>query len=123
MIRIVIVDHHAVYRKSLRLILEQQHDISVIADAGDGLAAVELVKVHKPDVLLLGTGLSTILAVQGATILGGLLRLIPLTGITMPFFSYGGTAAVTDFIILGLLGLVSAERGVAYESADGQGSL
>lgn len=52
MIRIVIVDKHAVYRKSLRLILEQHPDMSVIADAGDGLAAVELVKLHTPDVLL-----------------------------------------------------------------------
>lgn len=71
--------------------------------------------------LLLGTGLATILAIQGATILGGLLRLFPLTGITMPFFSYGGTAALTDFMILGLLGLISAERGRAVEPADGAG--
>lgn len=67
--------------------------------------------------LLLGTGLTTILAVQGATILGGVMRVIPLTGVTMPFFSYGGTAAVTDLTIIGLLGLVSAGRGDGHDPA------
>jgi cell division protein FtsW len=61
--------------------------------------------------LLLGTGLTTILAVQGATILGGVFRVVPLTGVTMPFFSYGGTAAVTNLVIVTLLALVSAGRG------------
>ncbi|MDI6871344.1 MAG: FtsW/RodA/SpoVE family cell cycle protein [Bacillota bacterium] len=67
--------------------------------------------------LLLGAGLTTILAVQGATILGGVTRVIPLTGVTMPFFSYGGTAAVTDLLIMALLGLVSAGRGKGHEPA------
>lgn len=67
--------------------------------------------------LLLGAGLTTILAVQGATILGGVMRVIPLTGVTMPFFSYGGTSAVTDIAIVGLLALLSAGRGEKYESA------
>lgn len=69
--------------------------------------------------LLLGTGLTSILAVQGATILGGVMRVIPLTGITMPFFGYGGTAAVTNLLIIGLLWGLSAGRGAAYEPPDG----
>lgn len=67
--------------------------------------------------LLLGAGLTTILAVQGATILGGVMRVIPLTGVTMPFFSYGGTAAVTDLAVVALLALVSAGRGKGDEPA------
>lgn len=67
--------------------------------------------------LLLGVGLTTILAVQGATILGGVMRVIPLTGVTMPFFSYGGTSAVTDLAIVGLLGLLSSGRGMNHEPA------
>jgi cell division protein FtsW (lipid II flippase) len=72
--------------------------------------------------LLLGAGLTSILAIQGATILGGVLRIVPLTGVTMPFFSYGGTAAVTDLAIVALLALVSAGRGEQDELARGPGS-
>jgi cell division protein FtsW (lipid II flippase) len=41
--------------------------------------------------------------VQTLIIVGGVLRLIPLTGITLPFISAGGSALLTNFIIIGLL--------------------
>ncbi|HET7035269.1 MAG TPA: FtsW/RodA/SpoVE family cell cycle protein [Thermomicrobiaceae bacterium] len=52
---------------------------------------------------LLAAGLTTILAVQTLIIVGGVLRLIPLTGITLPFISAGGSALLTNFIAVGLL--------------------
>ncbi len=57
---------------------------------------------------LMAVGLTTILAVQTFIIVGGNLRLIPLTGITLPFISYGGSSIVMNFLIVGLLLRISA---------------
>lgn len=56
---------------------------------------------------LLAVGLTTILALQTLIILAGNVRLIPLTGITLPFISAGGSSLLTNFIIIGLLLRVS----------------
>ena len=57
---------------------------------------------------MLAVGLSTILGLQTLIILGGATGMIPLTGITLPFISYGGSSLLTNFIIIGLLLRVSA---------------
>jgi cell division protein FtsW (lipid II flippase) len=59
---------------------------------------------------LLAAGLTTILAVQTLVIIGGNLRLIPLTGITLPFISYGGSSVIVNFLIIGLLLRISAGK-------------
>lgn len=52
---------------------------------------------------LLAVGLSTILGLQTLIIIGGTTRLIPLTGITLPFISAGGSSLIVNFLIVGLL--------------------
>jgi cell division protein FtsW (lipid II flippase) len=52
---------------------------------------------------LLAVGLTSTIAIQALIIMGGNLRIIPLTGITLPFVSYGGSSLLANFIILGLL--------------------
>jgi cell division protein FtsW (lipid II flippase) len=56
---------------------------------------------------LLAAGLSFGFALQTFIIVGGVLRLVPLTGITLPFVSYGGTSIVANFAMVALLLLVS----------------
>jgi cell division protein FtsW (lipid II flippase) len=56
---------------------------------------------------LLAVGLTFAFALQTFIIVGGILRLIPLTGITLPFISYGGSSVVANFVLLAGLMLVS----------------
>jgi cell division protein FtsW (lipid II flippase) len=56
---------------------------------------------------LLAGGLSFGFALQAFVIVGGILRVIPLTGITLPFVSYGGSSVVANFILVAGLLLVS----------------
>lgn len=56
---------------------------------------------------LMAAGLTFGFALQTFIIIGGILRLIPLTGITLPFISYGGSSVVANFILLAGLLLVS----------------
>ena len=63
----------------------------------------------RPFSKLFAAGLATIIGLQTVIILGGVTRAIPLTGITLPFVSYGGSSLVANFVVLGLLLRVSDE--------------
>ncbi len=52
---------------------------------------------------LLATGLTTLIGVQALIILAGVTRVLPLTGVALPFVSYGGTSVVANYVLLALL--------------------
>ena len=56
-IRILLADDHTIIRSGLRLLLEQQPDFKVVAEAADGREAVELVSRHHPEVAVLDIGM------------------------------------------------------------------
>jgi len=56
-------------------------------------------------------GLSVMLGIQTFIITGGVTKLIPLTGITLPFISFGGSSMITTFIALGILQAISGIKG------------
>jgi cell division protein FtsW (lipid II flippase) len=52
---------------------------------------------------LLAGGLAAVIALQALLITGGVTRLVPLTGVTLPFVSYGGSSLLANFVAIGLL--------------------
>ena len=56
---------------------------------------------------LLSSGMTSLLCFQTFLIIGGATKLIPLTGVTLPFISYGGSSIIINFVIIGILQWVS----------------
>jgi peptidoglycan glycosyltransferase len=81
--------------------------IAFLLMSGAGLSVA--VKAQRPFENLLATGLTTILGVQAFVIMGGVTRLLPLTGVTLPFVSYGGSSLIVLMAAIGLLLSVSRE--------------
>ncbi len=67
---------------------------------------------------LLAAGLTSVLALQALIIVAGITRLLPLTGVTLPFVAYGGSSLVANYILVGILMRLSNDtRGASPTSA------
>jgi peptidoglycan glycosyltransferase len=74
---------------------------------GSGLRIA--IRTDQPFEKLLAVGLTTLIGVQAFIIIGGVTRLLPLTGITLPFVSYGGSSLVANYVLIALLLRISDE--------------
>ncbi len=72
---------------------------------------------------LLAVGLVSVIALQSFIIMGGVTGLIPLTGITLPFVSYGGSSLLANYIILGLILIISHKGASEMTRRRGKGAL
>ena len=72
--------------------------------------------------MLLGYGTVAMLGIQTFMITGGVIKLIPLTGVTMPFLSYGGSSMLSCMVMIGILHGISGKQQVeTKESMQGKG--
>ncbi len=76
---------------------------ALLVRTGFGIAA----RANSDFTALLATGLVGVIAIQVTAITAGVVRLLPLTGITLPFVSYGGSSMTSNFILLGILGAIA----------------
>ena len=64
----------------------------------------------EPFAVMLSAGVAIAIGLQAILIIGGVLRLLPITGVTLPFISYGGSSLVTSFVGLAFIVLLSRAR-------------
>jgi len=90
--------------------------IAYLLIAGSGLRVA--VRSQRSFSKLLATGLSLLLVVQVFVVVGGITRLIPVTGITLPFVSYGGSSLVSNYILLAVLLRISNDNATEQALAE-----
>ena len=67
---------------------------------------------------LLATSLSALIGIQAFIIIGGVIRIVPLTGITLPFVSYGGSSLVSNYVLIALLLRISHDGAMRPDLGD-----
>ena len=106
MIRVLIVDDHQVVREGLRFVLEQEPDVEVVGEAGDGLAALEAIRKLSPDVVLLDMMMPVL---DGKRVLDALRAGEPGPAVVV-LTSYTGDDEAIDAVRAGRLVLSAEER-------------
>jgi cell division protein FtsW (lipid II flippase) len=90
--------------------------VAFLLIVGAGLRAAQSAKSEFSK--LTATGLTVIIGFQAFFIIGGVVRLLPLTGITLPFVSYGGSALIANYILIALLMRISDEGATNVDAAE-----
>ena len=75
-----------------------------------------MLRVRHNFLILIGIGIVNILGIQVFLIIGGVIKLIPLTGVTLPFISYGGSSMIVSLFMIGLLQFVANYMEAEIES-------
>jgi len=102
-IRVVLADDQALLRKGFRMILEAEDDITVIGEAADGAAAVRLVELYEPDVVLMDVrmpSLDGIEATRSINALGSLSNVLILTTFDLDEYAFSALRAGASGFLL-----------------------
>jgi DNA-binding NarL/FixJ family response regulator len=102
-IRVVLADDQALLRKGFRMILEAEEDMSVVGEAADGLAAVRLVELYAPDVVLMDVrmpSLDGIEATRSITASGSLSHVLILTTFDLDEYAFSALRAGASGFLL-----------------------
>ncbi len=81
--------------------------VAFVLIVGSGLRIA--LRADQPFEQLLAAGLTVIIGLQAFIIIGGVTRLVPLTGLTLPFMSYGGSSLLANYVLLAMLIRVSED--------------
>lgn len=122
MIRVVVVDDQGMMRAGLRLLLENEEDISVVAEAADGVAGLDAIGLHAPDVALVdirmpeldGIALTRALVAAGART-----RVLVLTTFDLDEYVFDALRAGASGFVLKDAPAEELLRGVRTLAADG----
>jgi two-component system, NarL family, response regulator DevR len=101
-LRIMLVDDHEVVRQGLRALLEAEADLEVIAEAGDGREAIDVARIHEPDVVVMDVRMPDMNGVEACR---GIRDLRPDTQVIM-LTSYSDDEALFKSIMAGAAGFV-----------------
>ena len=101
-LRIMLVDDHEVVRQGLRVLLEAEADLEVIAEAGDGREAIDVARIHEPDVVVMDVRMPDMNGVEACR---GIRDLRHDTQVIM-LTSYSDDEALFNSIMAGAAGFV-----------------
>ncbi len=82
-IRILLADDHPVMRQGLRLLIQQEADMEVVAEAENGLAAIELVRLHVPHVVLMDVSMPQLDGIKATRQIHAEFPVIQIIGVSM----------------------------------------
>jgi DNA-binding NarL/FixJ family response regulator len=102
-IRVLLVDDQALLRKGFRMILDEEPDIEVVAEAGDGESAVASTRDHRPDVVLMDVrmpGVDGIQATERIVASGTATRVLILTTFDLDEYAFAGLRAGASGFLL-----------------------
>src|SRR5690606_21975480 len=99
---ILLGDDHALVRRGLRLILDNEPDLTVVAEAGDGAEVIEQAKVHQPDIAILDIAMPRLTGLQAAREIS---RLSPQTRVLI-LTMYDNEQYVIEALQAGAVGYV-----------------
>jgi cell division protein FtsW (lipid II flippase) len=94
--------------------------IAFVLLVGTGLRIA--VRTTDPFDKLLAAGLTILIGIQAFIIMAGVIRLLPLTGVTLPFVSYGGSSLLSNYILLALLMRISDDTARRAEHVEARAS-
>jgi DNA-binding NarL/FixJ family response regulator len=102
-IRVVLADDQALLRKGFRMILEAEDDFSVIGEAVDGAAAVRLVELYQPDVVLMDVRMPTLDGIEATRVItasGSLTHVLILTTFDLDEYAFSALRAGASGFLL-----------------------